>query len=293
MSGVMGRLGLAQAGTSRGRKRPNVKGTCDLVATKGDDPFAATLKTIEGLGGMQRFVARGGTVVIKPNIGWDRAPEYAANTNPEVVAALVSLCFEAGAKRVNVFDIPCNSPQRTYENSGIKKAAERMGARVYFVDDWNTLKAQFDFDSPMSGWPIFKDAIECDTFINVPILKHHGLTGLTLSMKNLMGVCGGNRGQIHSDIGRKLVDLTYFINPDLTVIDAYRVLLNNGPTGGSLNDVKLIKTVIAGTDPTLVDTYACSLVGTDPRSIPYLAEAMDRKFGKSDISKASILELNA
>jgi len=275
-----------------GRKKSNIKGNYDLVLASGKDPYQMTVKAIDAMGGMSRFVKKGSTVVVKPNIGWDRAPEYAADTNPFVVAALVDMCFQAGAKKVNIFDVPCNAKERCYENSGIKKAAEEKGASVYYVDDWNMVEARFDYESPMEKWPIFRDAIECDTFINVPILKHHSLTGLTLSMKNLMGVCGGNRGQIHNDIGRKLVDLTDFINPDLTVIDAYRFLSKHGPSGGNLEDVINIEKLIVATDPTLADVYACALASSDPLKVPNIAEASSRSFGNSDITKANIFKIN-
>ena len=144
-----------------GRKKNNLKGAHDLVVAKDDDPSAMTRKAIEAMGGMSKFVRKGDTVVLKPNMSWDRAPEYAANTNPEVVATLVMLCYEAGAKRVNMFDRSCNSAQRCYVSSGVEKAASAKGAKVYFVDDWNFVKARFDYDSPMQDWPIFRDAIEC------------------------------------------------------------------------------------------------------------------------------------
>lgn len=280
-------------GTSNGRPKRQINADYDLAVVKGEDPADLARKSVNALGGMGRFVKKGDIVVVKPNIGWDRAPEYAANTNPMVVAAIVQMCYEAGAKRVNVFDITCNSAQRCYDSSGIKAAAEAKGAKVYFADDWNFIKARFDYQSPMQDWPVFRDAVECDVFINVPVLKHHGLTRLTLSMKNLMGVCGGNRGQMHTDIGRKLVDVTDFIKPDLTVMDAYRVLTAHGPIGGDLKDVEFRKTVIAGIDPTLVDTYACTLMNVEPGEVSYLEEAARRGFGKSDISSARIFSLNA
>jgi uncharacterized protein (DUF362 family) len=240
---------------------------------------------------MERFVKRDGLVVVKPNIGWDRSPAQAGNTNPQVVAALVELAYKAGARRVNVFDIPCNDARRCYVNSGIEKAAKEKGAHVFYADEWNVVEARFPYESPLEGWPILRDAIECDTFINVPVLKHHGLTNLTLSMKNLMGVCGGNRGAIHQGIGRKLVDLTDFMNPELTVIDAFKVLARNGPTGGDLRDVVDKRMVLVATDPTLADTYACTLVDVDPLSIPNIKSARDRKFGNSDIGRTNIVEL--
>jgi uncharacterized protein (DUF362 family) len=281
----------AELSSSVGRKKRKAETDHDLVSVKGEDPYKMTVEAVKALGGMEKFVRRGDVVVVKPNIGWDRTPEQAANTNPFVVAALVALAYEAGAKRVNVFDRTCNSAERCYAVSGIKKAAEEKGAKVYFVDDWNFVKAKFPYESPMEGWPVYRDALECDTLINVPVLKDHGLTGLTLSMKNLMGVCGSNRGQIHNGIGRKLVDITDFMSPELTVIDGYRVLTAHGPTGGDLKDVVSMKRIIASADPTLADCFAANLAGRDPFSIPYIEEAARRGFGNTDVSKADILEI--
>ena len=276
---------------STGRPKKSIKADHDLVVASGEDPYRTTVKAVEAMGGMERFVKKGDVVLVKPNIGWDRSPEQAGNTNPEVVAALIDLSFKAGAKRVNVFDVTCNDARRCYANSGIEKTAKEHGAAVYFPDDWNTVKAHFAYPSPLEGWPILKDAVDCDVFINVPVLKHHGLTRLTLSMKNLMGVCGGNRGVIHQNIGEKVVDLTGFINPELTVIDAYRVLLRNGPTGGSLADVEKLNKVIVSTDPLLADIEACNLVSVDPSEVPYVRVAMERHSGISDIGKADRLDM--
>ncbi len=276
---------------STGRSAKRIKGLHDLVVAKGEDPYIMTVRAVETMGGMGKFVKKNSLVLIKPNIGWDRFPEQAANTNPHVVGALVDMCFKAGAKRVNVFDITCNDTKLCYESSGIEKIAREKGANVYFADDWNFVEARFNYDSPMQGWPIYRDALECDTFINAPVLKSHGLTGLTLSMKNLMGVCGGNRGSMHSDIGIKLAHLTDFIKPDLTVIDAYRVLKRNGPTGGNLEDVLDMRTVIVGIDPVLCDSYAAKLMDKDPLSISYIDQAMKQNLGNVDITKADILTI--
>ena len=290
---IFSRLGLAQFGKQKfnGRIKKKILTDHDLVSVKGEDPAAITRKAIEALGGMSRFVKPGAVVVVKPNIGWDRSVEYAANTNPEVVAALVELCYAAGAKRVNVFDITCNASQRCYENSGIKKAAEAKGAKVYFADSWNVVKAHFSSESTMENWPVFRDALECDTFINVPILKHHGSTNLTLGMKNLMGVCSGNRGMMHVDLGTKIFEMARFIVPELTVIDSYRYLKRHGPSGGDLNDVELRKTVIASADYVLADVYASRSVDYDPNSIPYIAKAIEAGLGSATISGKDIVEL--
>lgn len=264
---------------------------CGLAVVTGADPGALARRAVEALGGMERFVRRGDVVVIKPNIGWDRSPEQAGNTNPEVVAALVALARAAGAKLVKVFDNTCNDARRTYANSGIAAAAKKAGGTVFYVSDWKFSPGQFPAGSAMKDWPVYRDAAECDVFINVPVAKHHGLTGLTLSMKNLMGVCGGNRGRMHWGIDRKLAELTAFIKPDLTVIDAYRILLRHGPTGGNPEDVKLTQTLIAGTDPVLADAYAATLFGRKPDDIGYIRTAAEMGLGSPDLKKADICRL--
>jgi len=291
---------FARSGAVNGRPKKKIKGERDLVCVRASaqdaasaaDPYSMTVKAIGAMGGMERFVKKGGTVVVKPNIGWDRTPEQAANTNPLVVAAVVELCFKAGAKKVNVFDNTCNDPRRCYDSSGIREAAKRKGANVFFPDLKDTVAAKFSYESPMEGWPILRAALECDTFINVPVLKHHGGPGLTLSMKNLMGVCSGNRGLMHDGLGRKVVDLTDFINPELTVIDGIKYLERHGPTGGSLSDVRELNTVIVSTDPTLADAYASHAAGKDPMFLESVRIAAQRKLGNADIGKADILVLD-
>ncbi|MCM8812573.1 MAG: DUF362 domain-containing protein [Candidatus Omnitrophica bacterium] len=280
-----------RADSAPARPRKKIRGAYDLVVAKGNDPYRQTVEAVAAMGGIGRFVAKNSVVVIKPNIGWDRTPEQACNTNPQVVAALIDICRQAGAKRVNIFDRTCNDSRRCYTNSGIERIAQKHGAQIFFPNDWNVLTARFPYESGMQGWPIYREALECDTFINVPVAKHHGLTKLTLSMKNLMGVCGGNRGMMHVDIGPKLVDLTDFIGPDLTVIDAYRVLVRHGPQGGSLEDVEEPKTIIVGTDPVLADSYAAQLFGSRPEEIPYLKASRERKFGSVDITAAALHEI--
>ncbi len=270
------------------RVKKRVRTACDLAVVKGGSPAAITKKAIEALGGIDRFVRKGDTVVIKPNIGWDRAPEYAANTNPEVIETLIRLCRAAGAKRVRVFDNTCNAADMCYRNSGIADAVKKAEGYISYVNKEKFLPGRFPEGSEMAGWPIYRDAVECDCFINVPIAKHHGTTGLTLSMKNLMGVCGGNRGKMHWNISDKIADLAAFINPDLTIIDAYRVLLRHGPSGGNTGDVEMKKTVIAGTDPVLADSFAAGLFGVAPESIGYIASAAAKKIGSMKISSADI-----
>jgi len=289
VSGKAGTRAWAKAGvTLAPRKRRTVAADCPLAVVESDNPAAAARKAVEALGGISRFVKSGDVVVVKPNIGWDRRPEQAGNTNPEVVAALVALCREAGAKTVKVFDYTCNDARRTYVTSGIQDAVRKAGGQVSFVSDWKFYSGRFPAGSAMADWPIYRDAVECDCFINVPVAKHHGLTGLTLSIKNLMGVCGGGRGKMHWGIDQKLVEVAAFIQPDLTVIDAYRILLRHGPTGGNLEDVALKKIVLASTDPVLADAYAATLFGRKPEDIGYIKLAAEKGLGSMNLKQSGI-----
>jgi uncharacterized protein (DUF362 family) len=286
---TMAKNAFAAQASVKPRPKRTIKSDCDLAVVSGADPYKNTVLAVEKLGGMGLFVKKGATVVVKPNIGWDRNPEQAANTNPQVVAALVDMCMKAGARRVNVFDVTCNDAKACYENSGILKAAKERGAKVWYPEDRDAVLARFPYKSSMEGWPLVKEAVQCDTFINVPVLKDHGLTRLSLCMKNLMGVCTSKRGQMHWNIGPKLVDLTDFIGAELNVIDATRALMRHGPTGGRLEDVTKMDKVLASPDPSLVDTYACSLMKVDPMDVPYLKVARERGFGQTYPDKAKIV----
>lgn len=286
-------LGKSFAGApeSKGRRGKNIKGNYDLVVAEGADPYKNTVRAVEEMGGMSKFVKPGDVVVVKPNIAWDRSPAQAANVDPNVVSALVDMAYKAGAKRVKVFDRTCNDERRCYENSGIAAAARKSGADVFYADLWHVVKARFPYDSKMEDWPILRDAVECDVFINVPVLKDHGLAGLTISMKNLMGICAGMRALIHVSIGEKLVDLTDFIKPDLNVVDATRVLTDNGPSGGNLEDVVRMDKVIVSTDATLADVYGAKLAGRDPMRIPNIRVAAERGFGSVDVEDARVRKI--
>jgi len=242
-------------------------------------------KAIENLGGIGRFVRPQDVVVIKPNIAWDRTPEQAANTNPELVAEVVRQCREAGAKRVVVTDVSCNEPRRCFQRSGIQAAAQAAGAEVILPDPELFLEVDLG-GVVLKNWPVFKPFLEADKILNLPIAKHHILTGATLGMKNWYGILGGQRNRLHQQIHQSLADLASFMLPTLTIMDCYRVLLRNGPTGGNIEDVALKKTVIAGTDPVAIDAWvAKSYWNLDPERLPYLEMAANRGLGTVDFEK--------
>jgi uncharacterized protein (DUF362 family) len=258
--------------------------TPQLVMVQGDSPAAIAKEAMAALGGMKSFVARADKVMIKPNIGWDRTPELAACTNPEVVKTLVELCFDAGAKEVIVMDHTINQAQRCYARSGIAEAAKAAGAKVPFVNTFRLKKMALQGEW-LKEWEVFTDFVEADKLINVPIAKQHSLSRLTMGMKNWLGAIGGSRNQLHQRIDEAMVDLAAFFKPELTVLDAYRILVRNGPQGGRLSDVKLQKTVIASVDPAAVDALGATLFGIKPQDLPYLEIARKRGLGEIDLEK--------
>jgi uncharacterized protein (DUF362 family) len=251
-----------------------------------------TRQSIDALGGMSRFISKGDVVWVKPNIGWARRPEQAATTNPDVVASVIEMCFQAGAKSVLVSDNPCNPVQQSYALSGIQQAAQKAGAQSSFMDARKYRKMAIK-GKVLSEWEIYTDVVETNKFINMPIIKHHSLCKATLGMKNLMGVAGGNRSRFHQEIDKTLPDLAAFVKPCLVVMDAVRILTANGPTGGNLADVKRMDTIIAGTDQVAVDAYGATLLGLKPEEISYVVESNARGLGTMhyETLKPSIIEI--
>ncbi|MGA3046969.1 MAG: DUF362 domain-containing protein [Terracidiphilus sp.] len=253
-----------------------------LTVVQGGEPRALVQRALEDLGGIHRFVGRQDVVVLKPNIAWDRTPEQAANTNPEVVAEVVRQCWQAGAKRVIVTDVSCNEPRRCFQRSGIQAAARAEGAEVLLPDP--ELYREVDLGGVvLKSWPVFTPFLEADKIINLPIAKHHGLVGVTLGMKNWYGILGGQRNRLHQQIHQSLADLANFMLPTVTLLDGYRILIRNGPTGGNLEDVVLKKTMVAGTDPVALDAYAAKAWwNLDPEHLPYLQMAAAKGLGTVD-----------
>ena len=248
-----------------------------------------TESSINSLGGMNRFVNKGDVVWVKPNIGWNRRPELAANTNPDVVATLVRMCLEAGAKTVKVGDFPCHPARQAYRNSGIAKAVEAAGGKMVYLD-----KKRFR-DMELGGqrlktWPLYVEVIEADLVINVPILKHHGLTKASMGMKNYMGIIGGNRGSWHQHMDVCLTDITQFMKPRLVVLDAVRVLMDHGPQGGDPNDVEVRGIVAASTDIVALDALGATLMGHSPQDISNIPAAEARGLGTIDFQSLKPIE---
>ena len=270
-----------------------------IAVVHGDAPSAAeepavvrrmTRAAVDALGGIGKLVRPGSRVLIKPNMAWVSPPEIAANTNPWVVAALAQMCREAGARKVKVLDHTiARNPEPSYRASGIQDAAARAGAEVAYVDQARFRAISIPDGLALKGWVFYEEFVsadDCDVLINVPILKDHGTSRLTMGLKNAVGMVGGDRGDLHPEIHKKIPDLHRVIMVDLTVLDAYRVLRTHGPTGGRLGDVdnsvEGARRIVAGTDPVAVDACGASLFGYGPAEIGFLRHAEEAGLGRAD-----------
>lgn len=264
-----------------------------LAVARGEDPAAITHAALAALGGIERFVRQGSDVIVKPNICVDyHTPEYAATTNPQVVAALVTLCLGAGAKRVRVMDQGFGgTPASAYAISGIEEAVKAAGGEMEIMSPVKYATFDIPEGKDITAWEFYRDIMETDVLINVPIAKHHSLSRLTLGGKNLLGtVTSPNR--LHQSLGQRVADLISAVRPTLTVIDAYRILMANGPTGGNLDDVRQANTVIASHDIVAADAYGATLFDLQGADIPFVKCAADMGLGTLDLSSIKIEEIS-
>ena len=261
----------------------------DLVAVKGGEPEIMFDKAIESLGGMKTIVGKGKRVLVKPNIGWDVVPENAGNTHPGLVKRIIEHCYNAGAKEVFVFDHTCDNWTKAYKNSGIERAVKDAGAKLVSGESEHYYQSvKVPKGSSLTDAKVHELLLSADIFINVPILKHHSSSRLTIGMKNLMGVVW-DRGYWHrNDLHQCIADFATYRRPDLTVVDAYNVMKQNGPRGTSKDDVLTMKSQIISTDCVAADAAAAKLFGSEPKDIPYIAMAHEMKVGTMELESLKI-----
>jgi uncharacterized protein (DUF362 family) len=265
----------------------------DLVAIRGGEPDDMFNKAIDAMGGISRFVKRGQTVVVKPNIGWDASPERAANTNPKLVHRIIEHCLNAGAKDVFVFDHTCDTWTRCYTNSGIERAVRDAGGKMVGGNTENFYQTVEVGGKSLKTAKVHELIFSSDVFINVPVLKHHSSTRVTIAMKNLMGVVW-DRGFWHkNDLHQCIADFAAYRKPDLNIVDAYAVMLRNGPRGVSVDDLVLMKSLVISPDMVAADAASTLLFGSQPSEIPHINIAAELKVGEKDLSKLNIKRLTA
>ena len=283
-------LGAGLAGsTGRLSAREVAAGVPDLVAVKNGDPEVLFDRGIEALGGMGRFVKKGQTVVVKPNIGWNVGPERAANTNPRLVRRIIEHCRQAGAKEVYVFDHTCDAWRDSYRTSGIEQAVKEAGGKIAPGNS----EGYFQTVAVAKGQRLREAKeheliLQSDVFINAPVLKSHGGARLTVAMKNLMGIVW-DRGEWHAnDLHQCIADFASYRKPDLNVVDAYNVMMRHGPRGVSAADVVNMQSQLLSTDLVTADAAAAKLFGLEPDAVGYIRLAKEMGAGRGDLENLAI-----
>lgn len=266
-------------------------GIPDVVAVSNGEPAAMVDKALAELGGMTGFVKKGQTVVVKPNASWVRPVENGANTHPELVERVVEHCIQAGARKVYILDHSVDDAAKSYEKSGIGPAAKAAGAVLAPAAEQGTYhKTRIDGKS-LKETAIHELYMEADSIINLPVLKHHGRTKITISMKNLMGVIWDRRAyhkNNNTELNQCIADFLTLKKPTLNIVDAYRVTLRHGPHRAKPEDVVVKKALFASADIVAVDTVATKFQGTDPAEIDYIRIAHEMKIGNMDIASQNI-----
>lgn len=243
-----------------------------------------TRKLFEQVGGMGRFISKQDVVVIKPNLSWAREPHLAATTNPDVMQAVVELCQEAGAARVRIVDHTIHDARRSFATNGAAQVAQATGADLVFPR--SSLMRDMNLQGQrLNVWPVFTPVVEADKVINLPIAKVHGLSGLTLGLKNWIGAVGGRRNALHQDIHQSIVDLARFFHPTLTLIDGIRIMISSGPSGGRPEDVAMAHRLILSDDPVAADTLAAAMFDVPMSRLGFIHLAEKRGLGTTDLNQ--------
>lgn len=264
----------------------------DLVAIKGGEPAAMFDKAIAAMGGMTNFVKKGQKVVVKPNIGWDKRPELAANTNPLLVKRVIEHCFRAGASDVYVFDNTCNEWSRCYKNSGIEKVVKDAGGKMAPGNTESYYHpVNIEKGVSLKATKVHELILESDVFINIPVLKNHGGASLSMAMKNHMGVVWDRRWWHKNDLHQCIADFATYRAPDLNILDAYRVIMKNGPQGVSVNDVADMKSLLLSTNQVTIDAAGAKLFGIEPDKVGFLNNAEMLGVGTKQLSGKNIKKI--
>jgi len=286
-TGLFGPVASALANVATTKDQPLSGWIVEGIGEQPDYSIKAlTRKVFDAAGGMGKFIKKGDVVVLKPNISWAQAPDLAVTTHPQVMEAVIELCQEAGAKKVRIADNTIHDAGRCFEVTGAAAVAEKTGADLVHPRS-SMMKKMNLHGHRLDVWPVFTPFVEADKIINMPVAKVHGLSVLTLGMKNWIGGVGGRRSALHQDIHQSIVDLAQFFRPHLTLIDATRILTANGPSGGNIADVKIINRLILSSDPVAADTRAAQLFGKTPEDVGFIQLGNKWGLGSSDLNRLS------
>lgn len=265
-----------------------------ICIARGTDRAAAVRQAFAALGGMSAFVKPGERVLLKVNAAFAAPPSLGATSHPDLVAAVVRLCRDAGASRVTVTDNPINDPASAFALTGIEAAARQAGADVVLPRESLFERYSVDGGRLIRDWPVlYAPLARVDRIIGMAPVKDHHRSGASMTLKNWYGLLGGRRNIFHQDVHTLIQELAMMIRPTVVVLDGIQSMMTNGPTGGSLSDLKPTGTLIVSTDPVAADAVGAALLGRTAADLPFIAKAQSIGAGTADYRSLDLQEIQA
>jgi uncharacterized protein (DUF362 family) len=256
----------------------------------GADRVKTVNRALAALGGIERFIKSGDRVVLKVNAAFASPPPLSATSHPDLVAGVTRLCLRAGAASVIVTDNPINDPQSCFALTGIARAAETAGAKIALPMASSFKPTTLANATLIRDWPLLIKPFRGATkLIGLAPVKDHHRSGASLTMKNWYGLLGGRRNVFHQDINTIILELARLVRPTLVILDGTTTMMSNGPTGGSLDDLKATNTMIASTDAVAADAFGATLLGKTAASLPFIGKAAAAGLGTADFESLNPL----
>jgi uncharacterized protein (DUF362 family) len=249
----------------------------------GGDRLQTVNWALKALGGIEAFIKPGDRVLLKVNAAFATPPILSATTDPRLAAEVARLCFKAGATSVVVTDNPIHDPESCFNLTGIAEAARSVGARVFLPREDSFEPTTVKGATLIRDWPLlYSPFVGINRVIGIAPVKDHHRSGASMTMKNWYGLLGGRRNIFHQDIHNVIKELAMMVRPTLVILDGTTAMMTNGPTGGSLADLKRTNTVIASTDQVAADAFGATLLGKTVAQLPYISKAESSGVGTAD-----------
>ncbi|OGP62056.1 MAG: Tat pathway signal protein [Deltaproteobacteria bacterium RBG_13_49_15] len=254
-----------------------------MCVAKDPDRINALKRALNAMGGIEAWIREGDRVLLKVNAAFATPPNLSATTHPDLVYELASLCRKAGAKKVIVTDNPINDPLSCFSLTGIAKAALSAGAEVVIPKEHYFKPMTLSGGKLIREWPVLYEPFAgINKVIGVAPVKDHQRSGASMSMKNWYGILGGRRNIFHQNIHDIIKELAILVKPTLVILDGTFTMITNGPTGGSLSDLKKTNRLVVSSDQVAADSFGATLLGKDPGDLPFIAKAEAAGAGRSD-----------
>ncbi len=270
---------------------PSIKGKMSIVT--GVDRTETIRQALDAMGGIETFIKKGDRVLLKVNAAFATPPILSATTNPQLVAEVAHLCYKAGASSVVVTDNPINDPASCFSLTGIGEAAKSAGAKVLAPKKSFFQPTTVSAGVLIQSWPILWEPFQkINKVIGMAPVKDHHRSGASMTMKNWYGLLGGQRNIFHQDINTIITELAMMVKPTLVILDGTTAMMTNGPTGGSLSDLKQTNTMIVSTDQVAADAFGATLLGKTVEELRYIAKAEAAGLGTADYEALTPVRVN-